>query len=111
MADNPGITKVKRRVKVTLDTGRFSTDRSLLRLVEIQLLAHRLVCLLLRLAPGPALIDEPVFLNRRPADLSFAATLLDNLEITVPGFLIAIFHPKTRAIHDVGQFFGVARQK
>ena len=49
--------------------------------------------------------------DRGAANLSVWATLLDNLEITVAKFLVAIFHPKASAIDHVGQFFGIVRQK
>ena len=72
------------------------------RNLYVQLLMQSVIRLPLSRAPGPGLIDEPVFLNCRPADLSSRATLLDNLELAVPGFLVSIFNPEPRAIYDIG---------
>ena len=63
-----------------------------------------LIRFLFRFAPGTFLIDKPVLGDVGAANFGFRAAALDNLHVSVPCFLIPIFHPKARLIHDVGQF-------
>src|SRR4029077_12872306 len=81
------------------------------RALRLELFVKSLIRFLFSLAPRPFLIDEPMLRDVGAANLGFRAAALDNLHVSVPCFLIPIFHPKAGSVHNVGQFLGVIRQK